>query len=59
MAVPRQKIVGMLRRAGLEDDAAAALATLPEVVDDNDALRFCFEHGLSPGSLVDRMGGSP
>jgi hypothetical protein len=52
-------MVGMLRRAGLEDAAAAALATLPEVVDDQDAQRFCVEHGISTGLLVDRMGGSP
>lgn len=60
MAVPRQQIVKMLRRAGLEDAAAAALATLPEVVDDKAAQQFCAEHGLlSTGSLMDRMGGSP
>jgi hypothetical protein len=60
MAVPRQQIVKILRRAGLQDAAAAALATLPEIVDDQAAQQFCTEYGLlSAGSLMDRMGGSP
>ena len=60
MAVSRQLIVDMLRRAGLEEAAAAALDTLPDPVDEQEAERFCTEHGLpSMGALIDRMGGSP
>jgi hypothetical protein len=60
MAVLRQEIVKILRRTGLQDAAAEALATLPEVVEDNAARQFCIAHGLlSTGSLTDRMGGSP
>lgn len=49
----------MLRRAGLADTASAALATLPEVVDDKDAEEFCLKQGLSAGKVADLMGGSP
>lgn len=59
MAVSRQHIVGMLRRAGLQEAAASALTTLPDPVDERDAERFCRENGLSMESLTDRMGGSP
>ena len=59
MAVSREQIVTMLRRAGLEDAAAEALATLPEQVGSTDAVRFCTAHGLSNESMADRMGGSP
>jgi hypothetical protein len=60
VAVSRQTIVDMLRRAGLEEAATAALNTLPDPVDEQQADRFCKEHGLpSMGSLTDRMGGSP
>ena len=60
MAVSRQQVVEVLRRVGLNDLAAAALATLPDPIEDKDAQRFCAENGvLSIGQLTDRMGGSP
>ncbi len=60
MAVSRQTIVDMLRRAGLQEAANLARTTLPDPVDEKDAARFCHDNGLpSMGSLVDRMGGSP
>ena len=59
MAVPRQQIVTMLRRAGLQDAAAASAATLPDPVTGKDAGRFCADYGLSTGTLMDLMGGSP
>jgi transposase len=58
MTLSRQEIVKMLRRAGMED-AAAALATLPEQMDDKAVEKFCTEYGLITESLADRMGGSP
>jgi hypothetical protein len=60
MAVSRQQIVEVLRRVGLSDAAATALATLPELMDDKEAQRFCTENGVqSMGVLTDRMGGNP
>jgi hypothetical protein len=59
MAISRQRIVTTLRRAGLQDAANDALATLPEQVDITDAVEFCTAHGLTKESLMDRMGGSP
>jgi len=46
MALSRQEIAGVLHRAGLEDAAAEALATLPDLVDVQDAEQFCVAHGL-------------
>lgn len=58
MALSRQQIATVLRRAGLEDAAAEALADLTDPVDVRSAERFCAAHGLSVGSLMDRMGSS-
>jgi hypothetical protein len=55
----REQIASMLRRAGLGDVAADALATLPEYPSDEDVEQFCIAHGLSPGFLMDRLGSSP
>ncbi len=59
MALSRQEIARLLRRAGLGDAAADALATLPDQPDVTDIEPFCVAHGLSPQSLMDQMGGSP
>jgi hypothetical protein len=59
MSLSRQQIVRILRRARLEDDAADALATLPDQVPTEQGEEFCIAHGLSTGSLMDRMGSSP
>ena len=59
MALSRQELARTLCRAGLEDAALEALATLLDPVDVKDAEQFCAAHGLSVGSVVDRMGGSP
>jgi hypothetical protein len=59
MALSRQQIARLLRRAGLEDAAADALAALPDQPDVKDIEQFCVAHGLSVGFLMDRMGGSP
>ncbi len=59
MALSRQEIVRLLRRAGLEDAATDALATLPEQPDAKDIEPFCAAHGLSAEFVMDRMGGSP
>jgi hypothetical protein len=53
------EIVKMLRRARMEDAAAAALATLPEQMDDKTVEKFRTVFGLTRESLMDRMGGSP
>jgi hypothetical protein len=59
MTYSRQEIVKVLHRAGMDDIAAAALATLPEHVDDKAADKFFAGHHLTRGFAVDRMGGSP
>lgn len=59
MAVSRAEIVRVLHRAGLANAAAAALESLPELIDDKDADRFCTRHGLSVARVADLMGGSP
>ncbi len=59
MTFSRQEIVEMLRRAGMEDAAAAALGTLPDQMDGKAVEKFCAAYGLTLESLVDRMGGSP
>jgi hypothetical protein len=59
MALSRREIARLLRRAGLEDAAADALATLPDRPDVKDGEKFCAAHGLSAESVMDRMGGSP
>lgn len=58
MALSRQQIAEVLRRAGLEDAAADALATLPDDVHAKDVEQFCAAHGLSREFLVDLMGSS-
>jgi hypothetical protein len=55
----RQQIVQRLRRAGLNEAADDAEATLPEQVPGEVIDRFCTSHSLSVASLMDRMGGSP
>jgi hypothetical protein len=57
--VSRQRIIQMLRRAGLPDVAVAAQTSLPDPVDSKVLNRFCAKYGLSRQSLTDRMGGSP
>lgn len=59
MALSRQQIARMLRRAGLDEAAADALAALPDTVHAKDIQQFCAARGLSAESLVDRLGGSP
>jgi len=59
MTYSRQEIVKVLHRVGMDDIAAAALATLPEHVDAKAADKFAAAHDVSCESLVDRMGGSP
>jgi hypothetical protein len=59
MDLSREQIVKRLRRAGMNDVADAAEATLPDPVDANTARRFCAAHGISISTLMDRMGASP
>ena len=59
MDLSRQQIIQTLRRAGLTDVAAAAQRSLPDPVDPEVLDHFCARHGLSAGSLIDLMGGSP
>jgi len=54
-----QQFVKALRRAGMPEVATAAARTLHDPVTDQDLDQFCLQYGLSRGSLVERMGGSP
>jgi hypothetical protein len=55
----RQQIITVLRRAGLNELADTAEATLPDPVDPRTLNQFCMAHGLTTSTLTDRMGGSP
>ena len=59
MALSRQEIARLLRRAGLEDAAADALATLPDHPDVKNIEEFGAAHGLSVELVMDLMGSSP
>lgn len=59
MDLSRQQIIRMLRRARLADVADAVQKSLPDPVDSKILDHFCARYGLSKGSLMDRMGGSP
>jgi len=56
MTYSRQHIVEVFRRAGMDDIADAALATLPEQVDYATVDKFCAAHHLTVGFLMDRLG---
>jgi hypothetical protein len=53
-----QEIVEVFRRAGMDDIADAALATLPGHVDYATADKFCAAHHLTVGFLMERIGGT-
>ncbi len=59
MVQSRQEIVRVLRRAGLEDIAAEASASLPDPVSAEEIKEFCEAHMLSVEWLMNRMGSSP
>ncbi len=59
MSESLQHVVGVLRQAGLTQVADEALRTLPDPVSRKELERFAMEHGVTPESLTERMGGSP
>jgi hypothetical protein len=59
MSESLQHVIDVLRRTGLPDVAEEARQSLPDPVSRDELDRFALEHGLSPESLADRMGGSP
>lgn len=59
MDVPRDEAVATLHRAGLGDLAERAESELPDPVSLEDLLRWAESHGISRGTLTERMGGSP
>lgn len=59
MDLSKQQFVKSLRRAGMPEAAALAAQTLHDPVTAKDLDRFCTDLGLSRGSLMERMGGSP
>ncbi len=59
MDLYRQQIIKALRRAGLDELADQAEATLPDPVDTKTVNEFCSAHGITTSLLMDRMGASP
>ena len=59
MDLSRQQIIKALRRAGLDELADQAEATLPDPVDTKAVNEFCSAHGITTSLLMDRMGASP
>jgi hypothetical protein len=59
MDLSKHQFVKSLRRAGMPEAAEAAARTLHDPVTVKDLDRFCAQFGLSRGSLMERMGGSP
>lgn len=60
MQVTKQRVVEMLRRAGLPDAAEEADRSLPDPVELEVAQKLGFERfGISRDVLISRMGGSP
>jgi hypothetical protein len=55
----RQEIVRVLRRAGLEEIASEATASLPDPVSAEEIKKFCDTHRLSVEWLMNRLGSSP
>ena len=59
MDLSRQQIIKALRRAGLDELADQAEATLPDPVETKTVNEFCSAHGITTSLLMDRMGASP
>ena len=59
MDLSRQQIIKALRRAGLDELADQAEATLPDPVDTKTVNEFCSAHVITTSLLMDRMGASP
>jgi hypothetical protein len=55
----RQHVVGVLRRAGLVDEAQRAQESLPETVEFDELMEILGEHGITKDSLISLLGGSP
>lgn len=50
----------MLRRAGYSSEQIeAALRDTPDPIDTERDAEALFKHGITAGTLIDRMGGSP
>lgn len=59
MGYSRKWLADTLRRLGYEQEADEALRDLPEEIDLGQLEEFGDRHGISRGTLTDRMGGSP
>jgi len=59
MQIPRDQVVHVLRRAGLDDLADDVAASLPDPVDADRINNFLMARGLSRDELISRLGGSP
>jgi hypothetical protein len=59
MEVSRDHVVHILRRAGFREVADEAEKELPVVLDLNEAMAWCAQHGINESDLISQLGGSP
>lgn len=59
MQVARQRLVDVLRMAGLLELAREAHLVLPDPVEHNHAELFLAQYGLTKDGLISLRGGSP
>ena len=59
MEVSRDHVVHILRRAGFRAVADEAEKELPAVLDLNEAMIWCAQHGVNESDLISQLGGSP
>ena len=52
-------MVHILRRAGFRAVADEAEKELPVVLDLNEAMTWCAQHGVNESDLISQLGGSP
>ena len=57
--VTRDHVVHILRRAGFRAVADEAEKELPVVLDLNEAMTWCAQHGVNESDLISQLGGSP
>jgi hypothetical protein len=59
--MPRDEVLAVLRRVGMQRLVADAERELPDPVGYEELRQFCARHGVQMGTdwFISRMGGSP
>jgi hypothetical protein len=55
----RQHVIGVLRRAGLWDEAEEVEASLPDSADLDEVAKILGDRGITHDTLISLLGGSP